>query len=933
MHGPCLGMDFASQITRFPIPHDPAAAESAVALFSDTDQKLRSLLRGTAGCSPYLHGLMMTEVDWLRSVLKGSPDAAIADILGNLEDLSSDQLASALRIAKRRVALITALADLGGLWPLEEVTKALTDFADLSVRVCVTALVGDEIRRGKLPGFGPADASTGAGMVVLAMGKMGAGELNYSSDIDLICLFDETRHIGAEQEARAAFIRVTRRMTAILSDTAGGYVFRVDLRLRPDAAVTPVCLSMAAAESYYESVGRTWERAAYIKARPCAGDLAAGAKFLKSLIPFVWRKHLDFAAIQDAHDMRLRIRDHRRLNGPVVGEGHNLKLGVGGIREIEFFTQTRQLIAGGRDPDLRDRTTVGGLKALAAKGWVVANLADELTHHYCAHRELEHRLQMVNDSQTHEMPNTADGFRRIVHFMGQTDVAGFRADLKLRLERVDQLTTEFFAPSAAEEGPLLSDTARAIVAGWASYPALRSERAIGIFQRLRPMLLKRLMQVGNPEEALVALDGFLAGLPAGVQIFSLFDANPQLVELIIDIAATAPALSLYLSRNAGVLDAVIGGSFFATWPEQTDLADALERKMASETDYERKLDSARRFMKEWHFRIGVHHLRGLINAFEAGKQYADLAGSIVQTIWPVVCQEFARKHGPILGNGAVVLGMGSLGARRLNARSDLDLIIIYDPADDEISVGPRPLAARPYFARLTQALVTALSAPTAEGRLYEVDMRLRPSGRQGPVATSFAGFRAYQDTEAWTWEHLALTRARYVAGNVGLAAKIEDFRLNLLRQKGLGLTVRGDVAAMRQKLATAKPAVGALDAKFGPGKLMDIELIAQTCALICANPSVSVETQLAAGVAGSILSVSDQIVLLKAYKICWALQAAARLLQDHDMSLDVLAQGGLTFVLRETGMQDGATLLSQLEAMTEQAALVVVGVLGDSAAL
>jgi glutamate-ammonia-ligase adenylyltransferase len=211
--------------------------------------------------------------------------------------------------------------------------------------------VAEEIRRGKLPGAAPDDATTAGGMFALAMGKMGAGELNYSSDIDLICLFDQDRYGADWQEARAAFIRVTRKMTALLSDTmAGGYVFRTDLRLRPDASVTPVCLAMSAAYSYYEAEGRTWERAAYIKARPCGGDLAAGERFLTSLTPFVWRKHLDFAAIQDAHDMRLRIREHRGLNRRLTVEGHNMKLGQGGIREIEFFTQTRQLIAGAAIP-------------------------------------------------------------------------------------------------------------------------------------------------------------------------------------------------------------------------------------------------------------------------------------------------------------------------------------------------------------------------------------------------------------------------------------------------------------------------------------------------------------------------------------------------------------------------------------------------------
>ena len=631
--------------------------------------------------------------------------------------------------------------------------------------------------------------------------------------------------------------------------------------------------------------------------------------------------------------MRLRIRDHRRLHGPVVVEGHNLKLGVGGIREIEFFTQTRQLIAGGRDLDLRDRTTVGGLKALAEKGWIDLSVAEELTTCYRAHRELEHRLQMVNDAQTHDMPVSADGMARIAHFIGQADVGAFREDLRARLNRVNHLTEGFFAPAPPEVGPQLSDGARAIVAGWASYPALRSDRAVAIFERLRPMLLKRLMQATNPDEALVALDGFLAGLPAGVQIFSLFEANPPLVDLIIDIAATAPALSRYLSRNSAVLDAVIGGSFFDVWPGTAILSGQLAAQMADDADYERKLDCARRFMKEWHFRIGVHHLRGLIGAFDAGQQYAELADAVVQAIWSVVCDEFARKHGPIPGRGAVVLGMGSLGAGRLNAGSDLDLILIYDPGDVEISLGDRPLAPRPYAARLTQALVTALSAPTAEGRLYEVDMRLRPSGRKGPVATSLAAFQTYQDTEAWTWEHLALTRARVIAGADDLATKVEALRLNVLGEKGQGRGVRSDVAAMREKLALAKPGTGRLDAKFGPGRLMDIELLAQTCALITAAPARGVEAQIQAGVAGGVVSVLDQTAVMTAYMLLWPLQSAARLLSEPVLEIGYLGIGGRDFVLRETGKSDEATLALQLGAVADQAATVVSKILGHAPVL
>ncbi|MDR5651806.1 glutamine-synthetase adenylyltransferase [Ruixingdingia sedimenti] len=925
-------MTFASRLTRQPIPHDADAGAEAARAFADLGPDLAGLLAGTAGCSPYLNGLMTREEAWLRAALAVAPEAAAEAELAALAPVVLADLPGALRQAKRRLALLTALADLGGVWPLETVTGTLTRLADTAVDLAMKALVGEEIRRGKLPGQGPDDVAAAGGMVALAMGKMGAAELNYSSDIDLICLFDETRYPGEEQDARAAFIRVTRKMAAMLSDMTGeGYVFRTDLRLRPDASVTPVCLSMAAAETYYESVGRTWERAAYIKARPCGGDLAAGDRFLKVLTPFVWRRHLDFAAIQDTYDMRLRIRDHKGLAGPVAIEGHNMKLGIGGIREIEFFTQTRQLIAGGRDPSLRDRTTVGGLAALAAKGWVPEATAAELTDLYRAHREVEHRLQMVQDAQTHLMPATPEGVDRIARFCGEGDTARFRDALRGRIDRVAELTEGFFAPGEAEAGPELTPRMAEIVEGWRAYPAMRSQRAVQIFRRLRPQLLRRLMRAANPEEALVALDGFLAGLPAGVQLFSLFEANPQLVDLIVDIAGTAPALARHLARNSSVLDAVIGGAFFAPWPGTATLAADLAAKLAETADYEKKLDVARVWRREWHFRIGVHHLRGLIDAFEAGKQYADLAEAVLAAIWTPVAAEFARKHGPMPGRGAVVVGMGSLGAGRLSAGSDLDLIVICDAQGVEASEGPRPLASRAYYARLTQALVTALTAPMAAGRLYEVDMRLRPSGRQGPVATALAAFADYQQTEAWTWEHLALTRARPVAGNMDLGAEVEALRRDLLAAKGQGARVIPDVAGMRARLAAAKPG-GGWEAKAGPGHIMDIELLAQTAALRAANPARRLEAQLRAGVRSGFLSREDEGALLAAYRLLWRLQAGTRLLSETVLDPDTLGEGGRAFILRECGAADMAELAAMLDRLTAAAAAVIDGHLPVEAA-
>ena len=923
--------NFSHRLTRAPLAHDIQAGVEIDCRFSDLAPELRELLAGTAGCSPFLKTLMEREADWLREALAGTPEAAMDAVLA-LGPMGVAETGSALRRAKRRVALLAALADLGGVWQLEEVTGALTRLADLGVQRALACHLAEEIRRGKIPGAVPGDEETGAGMVAFAMGKMGAFELNYSSDIDLICLFDQDRFAPDDaHEARAAFIRATRKAAAMLNDHTGeGYVFRTDLRLRPDASVTPVCISMEAAERYYESLGRTWERAAWIKARPCAGDLAAGERFIATLRPFVWRRHLDFAAIRDAHDMIRRIREHKRLGGALSLEAHNLKLGQGGIREIEFFTQTRQLIAGGRDPGLRQRDTMGGLAALAAKGWVPGAVAEALAQHYRDHREIEHRLQMVGDAQTQILPNTPEGWDRLARFQGEGDTARYRAQLRERLIEVSALTEDLFQPGegARVEAPDLSKQQQGIVSGWRAYPCLRSTRAQDIFTRLQPELLTRLLAAPQPDAAILGFDRFLSGLPAGVQLFSLFEANPTLIELLVDILTTAPVLGQYLARNAGVFDAVIGGGFFAPWPGAAALKADLAARLDALGDYERRLDGARIWLKEWHFRVGVHHLRGLIDAFEAATQFAQLADAVVAGVWPHVAADFARKHGPAPGRGAVVLGMGSLGAGRLNAASDLDLIVIYDPAGQEMSEGSRPLATRPYYARLTQALVTALSAPMAQGRLYEVDMRLRPSGRQGPVATSIDAFRAYQRDEAWTWEHLALTRARVVAGASDLADDVETCRLTLLAEKAGGAMVAQDVAEMRARLRAAKPGHGALEAKDGAGRLQDIELLAQMLALQSASGVRRVEGQISAGKRSGRISAVEETALLAAYRLLWRVQCCLRQLGDRVTDPAALGEGARRFLLRETGVESVDALVEKLAEASEVAEGGIDRVLG-----
>ncbi|WP_299626801.1 glutamine-synthetase adenylyltransferase [uncultured Tateyamaria sp.] len=905
-------MSLANALTRMPRPFDPDRGDEAAASVPDLSGDLAALVSGAAGCSPYLAGLIQREAAWLPEALD-APDAALAAILTR-PDPDLPDLKSVLRQTKRRAALLTALADLGGAWSLEQVTDALTRLADMACEAALTAGLAHQVKRGKLP-------DRDVGLFVLAMGKMGAFELNYSSDIDLICLFDETRHNPEDfPNIRRACVKAVQDMCATLSDNTGeGYVFRTDLRLRPDPSVNPVVLSAGAAERYYESLGRTWERAAYIKARTCAGDIAEGDAFLEELRPFVWRRHLDFAAVQDAHDMRLAIRAHKGTGGPITLPGHNMKLGRGGIREIEFFTQTRQLIAGGRDADLRVRGTVQGLARLAEKGWVADDLAARLTDHYRFARMVEHRVQMVRDAQTHNLPGNDEGFERLAAMMG-TDRTALEAALKGRLAEVHSETEGFFAPEPVAAPVAVDSTMQA---RWRSYPALRTARGAALFDRIEPMLLARLADTAKPAEALAAFDGFLAGLPAGVQLFSLFEANPTLVDLLIDIVGTSPALAKHLSRNAGVLDAVIGGSFFAPWPGRDALQmDAIAR-LTAEDDYEAKLDAIRIWAKEWHFRVGVHHLRDLSSAREAGAQYADLARAALAALWPEVQAQFARRHGPPPGRGAVILGMGSLGAGLLTPESDLDLIVIYDPMDVEQSDGPRALSTRPYYARLTQALITAVTTQTAQGRLYEADMRLRPSGNQGPVATSWTAFQSYQENDAWLWEHLALSRATCVAGPEALVADVEAFRQAIIARPRDRAAVMDDLADMRDRIAAAKAPDGAWDAKIGPGRLQDIELLAQAGLVLSGTPARDVSAGLEAAVAVGLMDAADAQTLAQSYAMMWRVQMATRLLTVGPVDADAVGAGGQAVLLRAVG----AATIAEAEATlrrceTEAAALI-----------
>lgn len=772
------------------------------------------------------------------------------------QNLSEADLMRHLRVQKRRIALTTAVADLTGVWDLFAVTHALSDFADAAVSAAASFHLSQLARRGKIKLKHADDPEQGSGLVILGMGKLGGYELNYSSDIDLIILFDAER-IDTENpmELSASFVRLARGIVEMLDKRTGdGYVFRTDLRLRPDPGSTPLAISTLAAEVYYESIGQNWERAAMIKARPIAGDVDAGYAFLDSLRPFVWRKSLDFAAIQDIQSIKRQINAHKG-GATIKVRGHNVKLGRGGIREIEFYAQTQQLIWGGRERELRIRPTTEALNALVAAGHETAENAATLIQAYRHLRQVEHRLQMVDDAQTHTLPEDDEGLAAIAAFMGYGSYEAFADALTATMNQVESLYAALFEDEGtlgAEDGGSLvftggesdPETLRtlsdmgfnnpqavdAAVRGWhhARYRATRSTRAREILTELMPHIITAMAQTAEPDAAFMRFDAFLGQLPAGVQLFSMFQSNPQMLDLIAEIMGTAPRLAAHLANKAGIMDVVLTPGFLDQLPSAADMAADLEHVLNEATCMEEVLDLARRWAKDRKFQIGVQVLKDSIIERESQRALTAVAETLLNALQPRVEDEFAIRHGRVPGGALSVVAFGKLGGREKTPTSDMDLAFVYSCAEDaEASDGDKPLSVSQYFARLSQRLINALSAPTAEGALYEVDMRLRPSGNAGPIATTLATFRAYQEKDAWTWEHMALTRARPVTGPDALKAEIEAVIHDVLGRERDPDKLVVDVADMRVRMDAERHTDVVWSIKNYRGGLVDVEFISQ----------------------------------------------------------------------------------------------------------
>jgi glutamate-ammonia-ligase adenylyltransferase len=779
--------------------------------------------------APFLAGALARLPELAALLAAGDGEAALKWAKRAGED--APDVPAALRRERLAMALALGIGDLAGAFPLDRVMAELSDLADRAL----DAAIADAIRH-RVPDAAP------AGFTALALGKHGAGELNYSSDIDPILLYDPALLPRRERDEPAeAAVRVARRVVETLTaQTAEGYVFRVDLRLRPASEVTPLAISFDAALTHYESSALAWERAAFIRARASAGDVAAGERFLAAIRPFVWRRSLDFGAIEDIRRLTERIRaDHVGPREP--GPGFDVKRGRGGIREIEFFAQTHQLIHGGRNPALRQRGTRPALDALAAAGLIAASDATLLGESYDRLRTIEHRLQMVADRQTHRLPPDPAAIDSVAKLDGLPDGAALIEELRGITAHVGRLYDGLLgecSPSGSAPAPAGSalaaridalglpepDKMAARIEGWSDgrMRALRSPAAQAAFEDLLPSLLAALANAADPERALARWESLVAGLPSAVNLFRLLEARPGLAELVLRILTLAPTLADELARRTGLLDPLID----STALDLPGPVDALAARMCNDGDYEARLDQIREVVGELRFALGVQLVEAAHDPLEIAAALCRVAEAALICAAEAASAEFAAAHGRIAGSDLLVLGLGRLGGGALTHASDLDLIYLFSGGTEAgESDGRRPLSPTHYFNRLAQRVTAALSVPTAAGALYEVDTRLRPQGNQGPLAVTIDSFARYQGESAWTWEHMALTRAWVLAGPPAAKAELERVIADVLNRPRDPAKLRVDVLAMRAEMAEHKAPRGPLDAKLARGALVDLEFL------------------------------------------------------------------------------------------------------------
>ena len=820
--------------------------------------------------------------------------------------------------------------------------------------MCTRHLLLDLHEHGKLKLPDLENPCGGSGYAVIAMGKHGAHELNYSSDIDLIVIFDpDAAALVDPDESVKLFVRMTRELMRMLQErTADGYVFRTDLRLRPDPSAMPLAIPLPLALTYYEARGQNWERAAMIKARAVAGDLDTGNQFLHELQPFIWRRYLDYAAIADIHSIKRQLQSHRGYDS-IEAAGHNVKLGMGGIREIEFFVQTQQLIAGGRMPQLRGRSTLAMLQLLREEGWIEEQACQELTESYLFLRDIENRVQMIGDEQTHTISEDEEQQECLAALCGYPSFEKFSKLAIAHFTRVHQTYSELFSMEAdlavdagtlsftgdgsdpgtlktlSEMGFSEPEKVTKTVRDWhyGRYPAMQSTEAREMLTELTPQLLASIAATAQSDRTLMLFDEFVRGLPAGIQLFSILNRNRDLLKLLLDILASAPRLAGLIRRRPHVFDAFLELGSRQKLPSLQKLHDRLARTMTQARDDEDGFDRARAFVAEHRFLIGLYVFGGILPVEKAGEAYSQLAECLLVQMFDRVRAAFEILHGRLPRSSVAIVGLGNLGDRHLTATSDLDLLMLYefDPGEDT-SDGPKPLHASQYFGRLTQRFISAMSAPTAQGIVYELDMRLRPYGTDGPVATSLRAFEKHYTERAETWERLALTRSRVLHADEkfaeGVRAQIETATTGLNAAE-----VSKDVADMRSLMDRERQPKDVWDVKLAKGGIIDLEFLVQWAKLTGTAQPDATESETLTKITDSLLQ-NDKMTLADALRNFRGVVQLIRLcLEDTNSTewpdgfrvlmlkhLDVPDMGAAEAMLSDMQSDVRATFLSLLKA-------------------
>jgi [glutamine synthetase] adenylyltransferase / [glutamine synthetase]-adenylyl-L-tyrosine phosphorylase len=924
--------------------------------------RLTALLAGVIHHSPFLKRVLRRFPARLLDSLLSDPDTGFDRLLKDVETTAQipfDDAMVRLRELRLGIALHIALADIGGVWDVDQVVDALSRFADRAVDVALRLALRAAVEADRLTDALVAESPEMSGITVLAMGKHGAGELNYSSDIDLIVLFDPDRlPVATSREPLDVAIRIIKDMVRLLHEqTGGGYVFRTDLRLRPDPASTPIAVPVARAITYYQTVGQNWERAALIKARPIAGDLALGSRVLEELVPFVWRRYFDYAAIADIHAMKRQIHQHKG-GAEIAIEGHDVKLGRGGIREIEFFVQTQQLVFGGKKPELRGRKTLSMLDGLCAAGWIGREAVTELQAAYRFLRMVEHRLQMIEDEQTQRLPATPQGIARLAEFCGMTEEA-FRATLLAHFRQVERHYGQLFedAPSlSVGKGNLIftgttddPDTLKTLkamgfprpdlvaetVRGWhfGRRPAITTPRAREVLTELVPPLLDALGKSSDPDSAIIALDNAFQGMPAAVELLTILKQNAALRTLFAEILGSAPPLSEIVVRRPHVLDALIDPEFAEPVSEST-LAHRFLSRLGKVPDEEDFLDLMRDLVRAERFMVGARLLTSVFDPLEAGAFFSAIASAAIEAALARSMAEMVGRHGSVPGLRMAVVALGKLGGREITMVSDLDLMLVYDITGSATETdGARSIYATEFMARLAQRLITKLTVATKRGGLYDVDMRLRPAGNKGPFAVSLSAFEDYHARDAETWERMVLTRARIVAGDRSLVEPFRAACVVAMARAQHSPRLQTDIAEMRAMIAREKPPKSHWDLKLAQGGLVDIEFVAQflqlkhgseNSAVFHANTGSALQRLAKAGA----LAEDDARCLIEAWRMQSALAQMIAICAEAPLDIKATPAPVLKRLAGALALPDFRSLDAALVAIQETAAACVKRLLG-----